>query len=193
MLSDRILALRKSKNISQEKMAELFSVSRQAIQKWEQGAAVPELDKLLAMAKHFDVSLDYLVGGVDRRDTEELRLDRNILPSYYALHDWEYYAAGLETEFLQSMDEGLDVGRLEGLFKETAKLPSGPEKEAIADVLFRMVLNAKPREDYPYEDDCICTPDFTTDDYVRVTQLYYEGVVSRLVNSTLEQFLWHMY
>nr|XP_038944391.1 E3 ubiquitin-protein ligase TTC3 isoform X4 [Rattus norvegicus] len=31
-------------------------------------------------------------------------------------------------------------------------------------------------EDYPYEDDCICTPDFTTDDYVRVTQLYYEGV-----------------
>jgi E3 ubiquitin-protein ligase TTC3 len=48
-------------------------------------------------------------------------------------------------------------------------------------------------EDYPYEDDCICTPDFTTDDYVRVTQLYYEGVVSRLVNSTLEQFLWHMY
>ncbi|XP_031216475.1 E3 ubiquitin-protein ligase TTC3 [Mastomys coucha] len=31
-------------------------------------------------------------------------------------------------------------------------------------------------EDYPYEDDCICTPDFTTDDYVRVTQLYYEGM-----------------
>lgn len=37
-------------------------------------------------------------------------------------------------------------------------------------------------EDYPYDDDCICTPDFTTDDYVRVTQLYYEGVVSRLAN-----------
>lgn len=48
-------------------------------------------------------------------------------------------------------------------------------------------------EDYPYEDDCICTPDFTTDDYVRVTQLYYEGVVSRLAKSTLEQFLWHVY
>ncbi|XP_051006239.1 E3 ubiquitin-protein ligase TTC3 [Acomys russatus] len=31
-------------------------------------------------------------------------------------------------------------------------------------------------EDYPYEEDCVCVPDFTTDDYVRVTQLYYDGV-----------------
>ncbi|XP_017658655.2 E3 ubiquitin-protein ligase TTC3 isoform X2 [Nannospalax galili] len=31
-------------------------------------------------------------------------------------------------------------------------------------------------EDCPYEDDCVCAPDFTTDDYVRVTQLYYDGV-----------------
>ncbi|CAO2632456.1 E3 ubiquitin-protein ligase TTC3 [Lemmus lemmus] len=27
-----------------------------------------------------------------------------------------------------------------------------------------------------YEDDCICAPDFTTDDYVRVTELYYDRV-----------------
>ncbi|XP_036059604.1 E3 ubiquitin-protein ligase TTC3 isoform X6 [Onychomys torridus] len=31
-------------------------------------------------------------------------------------------------------------------------------------------------EGCPCEDDCICTPDFTTDDYVRVTELYYNGV-----------------
>ncbi|XP_015855334.1 E3 ubiquitin-protein ligase TTC3 isoform X8 [Peromyscus maniculatus bairdii] len=31
-------------------------------------------------------------------------------------------------------------------------------------------------EGCPYEDDCICAPDFTTDDYVRVTELYYNGV-----------------
>ncbi|XP_040606357.1 E3 ubiquitin-protein ligase TTC3 isoform X4 [Mesocricetus auratus] len=31
-------------------------------------------------------------------------------------------------------------------------------------------------EGCPYEDDCICAPDFTTDDYVRVTQLYYDRV-----------------
>ncbi|KAL1788280.1 E3 ubiquitin-protein ligase TTC3 [Sigmodon hispidus] len=31
-------------------------------------------------------------------------------------------------------------------------------------------------EGCPYEDDCICAPDYTTDDYVRVTELYYDGV-----------------
>ncbi|XP_035300169.1 E3 ubiquitin-protein ligase TTC3 isoform X3 [Cricetulus griseus] len=31
-------------------------------------------------------------------------------------------------------------------------------------------------EGCPYEDDCVCAPDFTTDDYVRVTQLYYDRV-----------------
>lgn len=44
-------------------------------------------------------------------------------------------------------------------------------------------------EGCPYEDDCICAPDFTTDDYVRVTELYYNGVVSRLVESFMSQKL----
>lgn len=48
-------------------------------------------------------------------------------------------------------------------------------------------------EDYFYEDDCICIFDFIIDDYVRVIQFYYEGVVSRFVNFILEQFLWYMY
>lgn len=36
-------------------------------------------------------------------------------------------------------------------------------------------------EDSPYEDDCVFAPEYTTDDYVRVTQLYCDGVVSRFV------------
>lgn len=40
-----------------------------------------------------------------------------------------------------------------------------------------------------YEDDCICAPDFTTDDYVRVTELYYDRVVSRRVSSLSQGFL----
>ncbi|XP_077900761.1 E3 ubiquitin-protein ligase TTC3 isoform X5 [Ictidomys tridecemlineatus] len=31
-------------------------------------------------------------------------------------------------------------------------------------------------EDSPYEDDCVFAPEYTTDDYVRVTQLYCDGV-----------------
>ena len=41
MIAENIAALRKSRHLSQEKMADLFGVSRQAIQKWESGAALP--------------------------------------------------------------------------------------------------------------------------------------------------------
>lgn len=36
-------------------------------------------------------------------------------------------------------------------------------------------------EDGPYVDDCVFAPEFMSNDYVRVTQLYCDGVVSRLV------------
>lgn len=32
-------------------------------------------------------------------------------------------------------------------------------------------------EDYPYVDDCVFAPEFMPNDYVRVTQLYCDGVV----------------
>ena len=37
-------------------------------------------------------------------------------------------------------------------------------------------------EDCPYVDDCIFAPEFMSSDYVRVTQLYCDGVVSRFLN-----------
>lgn len=37
-------------------------------------------------------------------------------------------------------------------------------------------------EDGPYVDDCFFAPEFMSNDYVRVTQLYYDGVVSRFLN-----------
>ena len=50
---------------SQDKLAEALEVSRQSVSKWETGAAVPDLDKLIKMADLFGVSLDELAG----RDT----------------------------------------------------------------------------------------------------------------------------
>ena len=61
--------LRASANLSQEQFADLLGVSRQSVQKWENGACVPELDKLVKIAKYFDVSLDALVLGSNTRMT----------------------------------------------------------------------------------------------------------------------------
>ena len=46
-LAQRLQQLRRQKGLSQENLAEQLGVSRQAVGKWESGAAVPELEKLL--------------------------------------------------------------------------------------------------------------------------------------------------
>lgn len=63
MLSENIQALRRQNGLSQEQLAVMLGVSRQAVSKWETGAATPELDKLLALSACFHVSLDALTGG----------------------------------------------------------------------------------------------------------------------------------
>lgn len=61
MLSDKIRELRRRSGLSQEELAERIDVSRQAVSKWELGAAVPTADKLVELADFFGVSLDYLM------------------------------------------------------------------------------------------------------------------------------------
>lgn len=63
---EKLSKQRKQKNITQEELAELLQVSRQAISKWENGIAYPETDKLIRMSEIFNCSLDYLL-----KDTPE--------------------------------------------------------------------------------------------------------------------------
>ncbi|KFI95757.1 XRE family transcriptional regulator [Bifidobacterium stellenboschense] len=62
--------LRARRNMTQEQLAMLLGVSRQAISKWESEKAYPEMDKLLAICDLFGCTLDDLVlGDVDRPAT----------------------------------------------------------------------------------------------------------------------------
>ena len=58
--ADNLKYIRKKQDITQEKLAEILFVSRQAISKWESGFSYPETEKLLLLAKELNVSLDYL-------------------------------------------------------------------------------------------------------------------------------------
>lgn len=60
-VSDRLQSLRRGRGWSQEALAEELGVSRQAVSQWEAAQAVPELDNLVALSDHFQVSLDDLV------------------------------------------------------------------------------------------------------------------------------------
>lgn len=60
-LGQNIQALRHTAGLSQEGLGEKLGVSRQAISKWEADGAVPEVDKLIALARLFGVSLHDLL------------------------------------------------------------------------------------------------------------------------------------
>ena len=61
-MGQRIASRRKLLNLSQEALAEQLDVSRQAVSKWESDAAIPEIDKLIALSRLYGVSVGWLLG-----------------------------------------------------------------------------------------------------------------------------------
>jgi len=59
--ADKLKELRKSKNMSQEQLAEKLYVSRQAITKWENGTGLPDIENIVAISALFNESLDNLL------------------------------------------------------------------------------------------------------------------------------------
>ena len=61
-IGQRIAQKRKEQGFSQEVLGEKLRVSRQSVYKWESDAAVPEIDKLIAMSRLFEVTVGWLLG-----------------------------------------------------------------------------------------------------------------------------------
>ena len=59
--AENLKQLRKEKQLSQEELAEILDVSRQAVSKWEQGIGYPEVEKLLLLSSKLSISLDSLM------------------------------------------------------------------------------------------------------------------------------------
>jgi len=60
---ERIFQARKAKSYSQEELAELVGVSRQAVSKWETGEAMPDMEKLVALCHALELDFEYLALG----------------------------------------------------------------------------------------------------------------------------------
>lgn len=67
LLCDKLAKLRKENHYTQEQLAEILEVSRQAVSKWESGVAYPETDKLIKLGELYHCSMDYLL----KDDVEE--------------------------------------------------------------------------------------------------------------------------
>lgn len=63
--NEKLQKLRKEKGMSQEGLAEVLGVSRQAISKWESGQSYPEMDNLITLSELFGVTIDSLIKDGD--------------------------------------------------------------------------------------------------------------------------------
>ncbi|MBR6683249.1 MAG: helix-turn-helix transcriptional regulator [Firmicutes bacterium] len=61
-IGDNIKSLRKSKNITQENLAEMLGVSCQSVSRWELGTCYPDMELLPELARIFNISVDQLLG-----------------------------------------------------------------------------------------------------------------------------------
>ncbi len=68
---EKIAALRKGHNITQEQLAELLGVTRQSVSRWEMDLAFPETEKLIRLSRLFSCSIDYLLSDVIVRDSPD--------------------------------------------------------------------------------------------------------------------------
>ena len=79
--SENLKQIRKEHHLSQEELAELLDVSRQAVSKWEQGMGYPEVEKLLLLANKLKVSLDALMSNelVGASETRDMNITGSIV------------------------------------------------------------------------------------------------------------------
>lgn len=70
---EKLIVLRDRAELSQQALADLLDVSRQAVTRWESGTTVPTTDNLMSLAKLYGVSLDWLCSerGFEEQDAQQ--------------------------------------------------------------------------------------------------------------------------
>ena len=66
--TQRLYELRKEYRKTQEEMSSILNLKRSTFGAYERGVVLPPYDKLEAIAKYFNVSVDYLMGNTDEKN-----------------------------------------------------------------------------------------------------------------------------
>ena len=149
-VSTLISALRKKSKLSEKEFSALFEISGETLTAWENGNAMPDVAQAVRLAKHFHISADTLLES-DIKESD-LPKGNEMLPAYEKLPEWELYSKSLHYEYMQSIEEGLDIAQYKPLFDAIIALPADEYKEKMADVLFDVVSHAQTIEGYPFNE-----------------------------------------
>ena len=102
-LGQKLKEIRKRFGLSQESLAEIMNVSRQAITKWESDEGLPDVSNLQELSKVFNLTVDYLLDNDNslpalsmKKELDKDKYEMNgkcykqILQDYYT-EPWEIY------------------------------------------------------------------------------------------------------
>jgi len=137
----KIKELRKKQDITQEKLAAYLNISYQAVSKWENGLAYPDITMLPSIANFFKVSVDELLGTCETEDEgklkvahnkfkenlnkgkifENITLCRDIIEEYPRNYQWMYNLASSLLQY-QATDEQLAYSKAHGFEEEVIEV-----------------------------------------------------------------------
>lgn len=74
-----IKELRKEKNLTQEQLAEHFSVARRTVSRWENSNNLPDLDILIEMSDLFGVDLREILDGERKSEKMDAEMKETVM------------------------------------------------------------------------------------------------------------------
>jgi len=100
-IGENLRKLRIKNELTQEKLAEAFGVSPQAISRWENNSTYPDITLLPSIANYYNVSIDELMGMYEIRNVEKIN------STFSIVH--EYESKGMIDEAIQTLREAIKV------------------------------------------------------------------------------------
>lgn len=76
MIGERLKQLRIKNGLKQQELANMFGLSSGTISFYESEQRKPDIDFIVAVAKYFDVSTDYLLGLTNAKDKENIDISK---------------------------------------------------------------------------------------------------------------------
>lgn len=98
MLKDRLKELRNERDLLQKDIANILNITTSAYGFYEQGKRVPDADTVNLLAEYFDVSVDYLLGNTDIRETPDKLLKNAVGNGQIYFHRTDGYDEDLPDE-----------------------------------------------------------------------------------------------
>jgi transcriptional regulator with XRE-family HTH domain len=100
---ERLKKLRDERNLTQEDIADILSITRPTVAGYETKGKQPDYDKLKKLSEYFGVSIDYLLGITDIRETADKIAKRDTTETI-ALHRTDGYDEDLPEEAIKEIE-----------------------------------------------------------------------------------------